>query len=206
MLLALLLLGSVVLVKPRIAESDAIEYFSYLHSIFFDGDLDFSNEYTTFYLEDPEGRQGFKETFLDLETATGLKLNFGPIGTAVLWTPFYLTAHVGVIIADALGADVTADGLSLPYRWAVSLGSMFYGALGLLLSYRLARNYAISRGVLFCGAGSVVGDSGGLLHVRSAGDESRGVFVRGGACSSPSGIGRPGGVSAVGRSGVPRRA
>ena len=141
-LLALLLLGCVVLVKPRIAESDAIEYFSYLHSIFFDGDLDFTNEYTTFYLEDPEGRQGFKETFLDLETATGLKLNFGPIGTAVLWTPFYLTAHLGVVIAETFGADVTADGLGLPYRWAVSLGSMFYGALGLLLSYRLARNYA----------------------------------------------------------------
>jgi hypothetical protein len=130
------------LVKPRIAESDAIEYFSYLHSVFFDFDLDFTNEYTTFYLEDPEGRQGFKETFLDLETPTGLKLNFGPIGTAVLWSPFYLTAHLVVVIAQAFGADVTADGLSLPYRWAVAVGSVFYGAMGLLLSYRLARKYA----------------------------------------------------------------
>lgn len=140
--LAVALLLSVVLVKPRIAESDAIEYFSYLHSIFFDGDLDFTNEYTTFYLEDPEGRQGFKATFLDLETPTGLKLNFGPIGTALLWSPFYLAAHLMVLVAQAFGADLVADGLSLPYRWAVAIGSALYGALGLLLSYRLARKYA----------------------------------------------------------------
>jgi len=57
-----------------------------------------------------------------------LKLNFGPIGTAVLWTPFYLTAHLGVVIADAFGADVTADGLGLPYRWAVSC---FFAVLAL---------------------------------------------------------------------------
>jgi len=88
LLLAILLLASLVLVTPRIAESDAVEYFSYLHSILFDRDLDFTNEYTYFYQEDPEGRQGFKETFLDRETPTGLKNNFGPIGTALLWTPF----------------------------------------------------------------------------------------------------------------------
>ncbi len=140
--LAVALLLSVVLVKPRIAESDAIEYFSYLHSILFDGDLDFENEYTYFYLENPEGRQGFKETFLDLETPTGLKLNFGPIGSALLWSPFYIAAHGGVLVAQALGADVTADGLSLPYRWAVAIGSMLWGAVGLLLSYRFARRYA----------------------------------------------------------------
>jgi hypothetical protein len=135
------LLASVVLVKPRISESDSIEYFSYLPSILLDRDLDFTDEYTYFYLEDPEGREGFKETFLDLETATGLKINFGPIGTALLWSPFYMGAHGGVIVAQALGFDVVADGLSLPYRWAVAIGSMLYGAIGLLLSYRLARHY-----------------------------------------------------------------
>jgi hypothetical protein len=142
MLLVVLLLGSVVLVKPRIAESDAIEYFSYLPSILLDHDLDFTNEYTYFYNEDPEGRRGFKETFLDLETATGRKINFGPIGTAVLWAPFYIAAHIVVTIGQALGFDVAADGLSMPYRWAVAIGSMLYGAAGLFLAFRLARRYA----------------------------------------------------------------
>jgi hypothetical protein len=142
LVLAGLLLASLILVTPRIAESDAVEYFSYLHSVFFDRDLDFTNEYTYFYHEDPDGRQAFKETFLDRETATGLKNNFGPIGTALLWSPFYLGAHVLVLAGRALGAGFVADGYSLPYRWAVTLASAVYAAIGLFLSYRLARRYA----------------------------------------------------------------
>jgi Dolichyl-phosphate-mannose-protein mannosyltransferase len=130
-LLAAALLASLVLVTPRIGESDAIEYFSYLPSMLVDGDLDFTNEYTRFYLEDPVGRQGFKETFLDRSTATGLKLNFGPIGSAVLWSPFYLATH----------AIVGGDGMSQPYRTAVTFASAIYGLVGLFLCYRLARRY-----------------------------------------------------------------
>ncbi len=142
LVLAVALLGSLVLVTPRIAESDAVEYFSYLHSILFDGDVDFENEYRHFYDEDPEGRAGFKETFLDRSTATGLKLNFGPMGSAVLWAPFYVATHVVLITAQAFGAEVQADGLSQPYRTAAAFGSALYGALGLLLCYRFARRYA----------------------------------------------------------------
>jgi len=131
--LALLLLASVPLVTPRIAESDAVEYFSYLPSLVLDHDLDFADEYTVFYNEDPEGRAGFKETFLDRSTATGLKLNFGPIGTALLWSPFYLAAHLVV------GSE---DGMSQPYRTAVAIASALYAAIGLFLCYRLARRYA----------------------------------------------------------------
>jgi len=142
LLLALLLLAGLVLVTPRIAESDAVEYFSYLHSLAFDRDLDFTNEYTYFYREDPEGRQGFKETFLDRETPTGLKNNFGPIGTALLWAPFYVLAHGISLLLRAFGASLSPDGLSLPYRWAVTLASGIYASIGLFLSYRLARRYA----------------------------------------------------------------
>jgi hypothetical protein len=131
--LGLLLLAALPLVTPRIAESDAVEYFSYLPSLLFDGDLDFEDEYRRFYEEDPEGRAGFKETFLDLSTATGLKLNFGPLGTALLWSPFYLATHFVV---------GSADGMSQPYRTAVSVASALYASVGLLLCYRLARRYA----------------------------------------------------------------
>jgi hypothetical protein len=131
--LAALLLTSLPLVTPRIAESDAVQYFSYLPSFLLDGDLDFEDEYTAFYREDPEGRKGFKETFLDLSTATGRKLNFGPIGTALLWSPFYLATHIVV------GSD---DGMSPPYRTAVSVASALYASMGLLLCYGLARRYA----------------------------------------------------------------
>ena len=69
LLLLVLLLASLPLVTPRIAESDAVEYFSYLPSLLLDGDLDFEDEYRAFYEEDPDGRAGFKETFLDLYDA-----------------------------------------------------------------------------------------------------------------------------------------
>lgn len=142
LVLAALLLGSLVLVTPRIAESDAVEYFSYLPSILFDGDVSFEDEYRYFYEEDPEARRGFKETFLDRSTPTGLKLNFGPMGTAILWSPFYVATHIGVLVAEGLGADVRPDGLSQPYRTAVALASAVYGSIGLFLCYRLARRYA----------------------------------------------------------------
>jgi hypothetical protein len=132
-LLALLLFLSLPLVTPRIAESDAVEYFSYLPSLLFDRDLDFEDEYTYFYQEDPDGRAGFKETFLDRSTATGLKLNFSPIGTALLWSPFYLAAH---LVARS------EDGMSQPYRTAVAFASALYAAAGLFLCYRLARRFA----------------------------------------------------------------
>jgi hypothetical protein len=131
--LAALLFASLPLVTPRVAESDAVEYFSYLPSLLLDGDLDFEDEYLHFYREDPEGRKEFKETFLDRSTPTGLKLNFGPIGTAVLWSPFYLATHLFVR---------SEDGMSQPYRTAVTFASALYAAVGLLLSYRLARRYA----------------------------------------------------------------
>jgi Dolichyl-phosphate-mannose-protein mannosyltransferase len=141
-LLAAALLVSLVLVTPRISESDAIEYFSYLPSMLVDGDLDFTNQYTRFYLEDPVGRAGFKETFLDRSTATGLKLNFGPIGSAVLWSPFYLATH----------AIVGGDGMAQPYRTAAAFASAIYGLVGLFLCYRLARRYQSP----FCSLAAVV--------------------------------------------------
>ncbi len=131
--LLVLLLASLPLVTPRIEESDAVQYFSYLPSLLLDYDLDFEDEYTVFYEEDPEGRKGFKETFLDRSTATGLKLNFGPIGTAILWSPFYAATHLFV------GSE---DGMSQPYRTAVSIASALYAAVGLFLCYRLARRFA----------------------------------------------------------------
>lgn len=140
--LATALVLSMFLVFPRIEESDAVEYFSYLPSLLFDQDLDFTNEYQYFYDLDPEGRRGFKQTFLDRSTPTGLKLNFGPIGCALLWAPFYLLAHLWLWIQSLFGIEVVADGLSQTYRGFVAVGSAFYGALGLWLSYRLSRRWA----------------------------------------------------------------
>ena len=119
---------------PKIRGADEIEYFSYLPSLVFDHDLDFEDEYTWFYERDPAGLAGFKATFLDLrDPDSGRHINFGPIGSALLWSPFYLLAHVATLAARALGAAVPADGHSWPYVAAVCYASALYGFAGLLL-------------------------------------------------------------------------
>jgi hypothetical protein len=125
------------LVTPRIRGADEIEYFAYLRSAVFDGDLDFGNEYQHFYARDPEGLAGFKATFLDLrEPRTGRHINFAPIGTALLWSPLYLAAHAGVRL---LGG--AADGYSWPYAAAACYGSWLYASLGLLLTHDALRRF-----------------------------------------------------------------
>jgi hypothetical protein len=132
--LALVFLLTLPLVTPRIRGADEIEGFAYLRSAVFDGDLDFEDEYLWFYERDPEGLRGFKATFLDRrEPATGRPINFAPLGSALLWSPFYLLAHVAVLAARALGSGVAADGFSLPYAAAACYASALYGFLGLLL-------------------------------------------------------------------------
>jgi hypothetical protein len=122
------------LVTPRIRGADEIEGFAYLRSAVFDRDLDFTNEYQAFFERDPRGLAGFAETFLARrDPTTGRAINFAPIGSAVLWSPFYLAAHGGVLICRALGATVAADGFSRPYVAAVCYASALYGFLGLLL-------------------------------------------------------------------------
>jgi hypothetical protein len=134
--LLILFVVTLPLVTYKIRGADEIEYYSYLRSLAFDHDLDFTNEYRHFYDQNPQGLEGFKATFLDGRSPdTGLPINFAPIGSAVLWSPFFGLAHLGVVAARALGAQVPADGYALPYVVAVSLGSALYALLGLWLTY-----------------------------------------------------------------------
>lgn len=137
--LTLLFLISLPAVTTRLYASDEIEYFAYLRSLYFDGDLSFDNEYRYFYDRNIARAHFFKETFLDFATPTGLRRNFAPIGSALLWAPFYAAADASVRIARAFGSSVAADGFSRPYISAVAFGSAVYGFLALVLSALAAR-------------------------------------------------------------------
>ena len=137
--LVLLFLVSLPAVTARFYSSDEIEYFAYLRSLWFDGDLSFDNEYRYFYDRNIARAHFFKETFLDAQTATGLRRNFAPIGSALLWAPFYIVTDAGVRVARLLGSNVAADGFSRPYIAAVTYASALYGFLSVLLSAWVAR-------------------------------------------------------------------
>ena len=128
--LVLLFIASLPAVTVRFYASDEIEYFAYLRSMWFDGDLSFDNEYRYFYDRDIARAWRFKETFLDAETPTGLRTNFAPVGSALLWAPMYALADAGVRVARAFGSPVAADGFSKPYIAAIVYGSAVYGFSG----------------------------------------------------------------------------
>lgn len=144
MALVWLFVATLPLVTPRLRASDEIEYFAYLRSAVFDHDLEFGNEYQYFYEQNPEGLRGFKRTFIDQrDPVTGRHINFGPLGTALFWSPFYLAAHALVLAAQALGVDVAADGYGAPYLVAVCYASALYGLLGLLLTHDALRRHGV---------------------------------------------------------------
>lgn len=121
-------------VTPRLHAADEIEYFAYLRSVWFDGDLSFDNEYRYFYDRGIARAWGFETTFLGQTTATGLRPNYAPIGTALLWAPFYAVADLATRIAAAAGATVAVDGYSRPYLVAITYASAIYGFFAVLIS------------------------------------------------------------------------
>ena len=123
-------------VTSRLYSSDEVQYYSYLRSLYFDGDVSFENEYRYFYENNIAQSGGFHETFLERETAAGRRVNYATMGCAILWLPFYATADV---IVRATGI-AEADGFSKPYVRGVAYASAFYGFLAVLLSIRAARH------------------------------------------------------------------
>jgi hypothetical protein len=119
------------LFRPVLGKVDPVGYYSWLRSIIIDGDLDTANEFDHFDMH-----------------KSGIKVQGGlymaqpwPIGCAILWSPFFLIAHILVISANFLGVAISSDGYSFPYVFAVSLGTTFYALTGLLITYRIAREY-----------------------------------------------------------------
>jgi hypothetical protein len=139
-ILVIIFVCSLPLVAHRMTASDAIEYYVYDRSLYFDGDLDFTNDYQGFYDRNPSGLAKFKEGFIDKRNPAGNAINNGPCGSALLWAPFFLVGDGAARSLHALGAHVATDGYSLPYIWAVSLGSAIYAGIALILTYLLARS------------------------------------------------------------------
>jgi hypothetical protein len=140
-LLALFFLLSLPFLNPWV-RGDGVGYYAFARAPLIEHSLDFTKDYQ--YAnesfrgprldENNQPRSGFR-------TPTGRLDNHFTVGPAILWTPFLLLAHAGVLIARALGSSVAADGFSAPYRITMALATAFYGFLGLLLAFRIAREY-----------------------------------------------------------------
>jgi hypothetical protein len=139
--LVFLFLLSLPLINPWI-RGDGVGYYAFARAPLIEHSLDFERDYLN-------ANPGFREHRVDetghvkafYRTRTGHLDNHFSVGPAILWTPFLVLAHGGVLLARAAGSSVSADGFSAPYRIAMAFATALYGFLALLLSFRLAGKY-----------------------------------------------------------------
>ena len=103
------------------AGSDGREYFVQVRSLVMDWDLNFANENATFGVRGTADRYAF--------------------GASILWAPFFLACHWWLGLLGFVGIQLARDGYTNPYQMAVGLGSLVYGCAGLVLVYRMVREY-----------------------------------------------------------------
>lgn len=124
--------------------SDPERYYAYLRSAFFDGDINFYNEYTIYsFIQSPQ-----KSLFL-VKTGTGYLWNPFSIGPAVLWLPFFLGGHIFAVLLAFLGYPILVNGYSFPYLFGAALGTFFYSFCGLVAVYFLSVRYCSRFASLF---------------------------------------------------------
>jgi hypothetical protein len=105
--------------------SDGMGYFVILRSLVIDHDLDVSDD----------------DYYLNNTISNVPVLPKYTVGMALLWLPFYLVAHGLVSFGHFLGLPVFPDGYNRIYQFAVCIGSMFWGYIGLLLVLRICREF-----------------------------------------------------------------
>lgn len=113
---------------------DPVSYYAWLRSPLYDHDFQFANDFRTLNpaalhshsLVNPDGER----------TATGHLPNYFAVGSAILWSPFVLVAHL-----EAGMLDLPRDGFSRPYHAAIFYANMLYGLFGLMLTYYAVRTW-----------------------------------------------------------------
>ena len=140
-ILFILFILTIPLLNPWV-RGDGVGYYAYVRAPLIEHNLDFTHDYQS-------ANESFRQARCDengqpkaeFRTRTGHLDNHFTVGPAMLWSPFLLLAHGGVLLARVWGSHVPADGFSAPYRDAMAFATGLYGFLALLLSYRLASKY-----------------------------------------------------------------
>lgn len=132
--LLIIFLITIPFINPYL-RGDGNGYYAYIRSIIIDRDLEFSNEYERANLKFKDHPSVWKKT------PTGLTQNQYPVGSLLLWSPFFLSIYLVTKVLNLSGFKIPSDGYSPPYLWLVAFGSAFYAFIGLLLIYSICREY-----------------------------------------------------------------
>ena len=99
---------------------DGIEYYVQAHTIFFDFDLEFENDYAGLGAAPvPSAAGGFTSRM--------------PVGLPLFWIPPLLLTHLVVTLLSWLGSEIPNDGFSLVYQTSATTATFLYGFVALAL-------------------------------------------------------------------------
>jgi hypothetical protein len=131
---------------------DGIGYVAYLRSAVVDRDLDLADEFAHLSTHMRADAWGLPAAFLSRsahqpgvdptfhtprpDPVTGRVPSAFSVGPPIAWAPGYLLAHGVTLLRGSAGRP--ADGYGGLYYLAIALGSLLFGAAGLVLAYRLA--------------------------------------------------------------------
>jgi len=123
--------------------SDGLGYYAHLRSAVVDKDFHYANEFIEY------NKFGHVVPDPYLRTETDHVPNKYFVGPAILWTPFFLLAHVLTIESENFGIKLAPDGYSVLYQFFIGLGSIIYGLIGLILIYKILLYFFQRKEALF---------------------------------------------------------
>jgi hypothetical protein len=140
-ILVVVFLLTLPLINPLV-RGDGVGYYAFGRALLIEHQLNFEKDWLAANQSFRMGRTDAAGRILpEAYTPTGHLDNHFAIGPAILWSPFLLATHLGVLAYDSLGGHVAADGYSRPYIITMALATAVYGFLALWISFCLARKY-----------------------------------------------------------------
>lgn len=118
---------------PLRIQGDGVFYYSWLRSALWDRDFDFKNELENFRHYDI-GSDWFLTNHKT--TALGKAPNPYAFGSALLWLPLILVAHLITWLSRFLGGNLPADGYSYFYVLAVNFATWLFGSIALVINFK----------------------------------------------------------------------
>lgn len=125
---------------PYKIESDGKYYYQYLVSVWFDHDLDFTNNYQA-------PTYDWMRTEIDLYKCLrpdrhALPINLFTCGPAILWTPFFAVAYILAVGLNAIGiVNIDMNPWSKYFQYTVMYAAVIYTLLSFRLLYDMLSRY-----------------------------------------------------------------
>jgi hypothetical protein len=131
---------------------DGDGYYAYLPSIIINHNLNFEDQYLSSpwinsnnrFMDRDAAMKSLSDK-LSRRTLTGHVNDVFPIGSAILWSPFFIFSLALTSFLNLFGFNFSMDGYSAISQYVTMLGSIIYATVGFLLVNRLVSYFGIKQ-------------------------------------------------------------